>query len=157
MGIPSVTTNLSGFGCFMEDHLQDPLSYGIYIVDRRFKSAEESVQQLAQYLFDFSQQTRRQRIIQRNRTERLSDLFDWKNLGSVYDAFGCSLQRPKFVMLVYSTTQRRGTLRWLALFRKCSTVLSRWVRYLLFRAKTLQQNVKCCVEQYTILQSTDPV
>lgn len=83
MGIPSITTNLSGFGCFMEDHIQDPQSYGIYIVDRRFKSAEESVRQLAQNLFDFTRQTRRQRIIQRNRTERLSDLLDWKNLGLV--------------------------------------------------------------------------
>ena len=47
MGIPSVTTNLSGFGCFMADHVADPTSYGIYIVDRRFKNPEESVQQLA--------------------------------------------------------------------------------------------------------------
>lgn len=84
MGIPSVTTNLSGFGCFINKHVADPLSYGIYIVDRRFKNAEESVQQLAQYMFDFSSLNRRQRIIQRNRTERLSDLLDWKNLGVYY-------------------------------------------------------------------------
>lgn len=48
MGIPSVTTNLSGFGCFMQEHIVDPASYGIYITDRRFKSPEESVQQLTQ-------------------------------------------------------------------------------------------------------------
>lgn len=48
MGIPSITTNLSGFGCFIAEHVADPMSYGTYIVDRRFKSAEESVQQLAQ-------------------------------------------------------------------------------------------------------------
>ncbi|GIY71375.1 glycogen synthase [Caerostris darwini] len=84
MGIPSITTNLSGFGCFIAEHVADPMSYGTYIVDRRFKSAEESVQQLAQYLFDFTCLSRRQRIIQRNRTERLSDLLDWKNLGVYY-------------------------------------------------------------------------
>lgn len=28
MGIPSVTTNLSGFGCFMEEHVSDPTAYG---------------------------------------------------------------------------------------------------------------------------------
>ena len=71
MGIPSVTTNLSGFGCFVHEHVADPLSYGIYIVDRRFKNAEESVRQLAQYMFDFSSLNRRQRIIQRNRTGNL--------------------------------------------------------------------------------------
>jgi hypothetical protein len=54
MGIPSVTTNLSGFGCFMEEHIADPTQYGIYIVDRRFKSADESCHQLAQVSLAFS-------------------------------------------------------------------------------------------------------
>ncbi|XP_012057060.1 PREDICTED: glycogen [starch] synthase [Atta cephalotes] len=84
MGIPSITTNLSGFGCFMQEHIADPMSYGIYIVDRRFIGLEASVQQLAQYMFDFARLSRRQRIIQRNRTERLSDLLDWRNLGIYY-------------------------------------------------------------------------
>lgn len=48
MGIPSVSTNLSGFGRFMAEHVTDPTSYGIYLVDRRFKSAEESIQELTQ-------------------------------------------------------------------------------------------------------------
>lgn len=48
MGIPSVTTNLSGFGRFMAEHVTDPTSYGIYLVDRRFKSAEESINELTQ-------------------------------------------------------------------------------------------------------------
>ena len=47
MGIPSVTTNLSGFGRFMQRHVDHPSSYGIYIVDRRYNGVEESVQQLA--------------------------------------------------------------------------------------------------------------
>uniref|UniRef100_A0A8C2JFT2 Glycogen [starch] synthase n=1 Tax=Cyprinus carpio TaxID=7962 RepID=A0A8C2JFT2_CYPCA len=84
MGIPSVTTNLSGFGCFMEEHVSDPSEYGIYIVDRRFRSADESCNQLTQFMFSFCQKSRRQRIIQRNRTERLSDLLDWRYLGRFY-------------------------------------------------------------------------
>ncbi|XP_057710849.1 glycogen [starch] synthase, liver isoform X1 [Corythoichthys intestinalis] len=84
MGIPSVTTNLSGFGCFMEEHVSDPAAYGIYIVDRRFRSADESCNQLTQFMFNFCQQSRRQRIIQRNRAERLSDLLDWRYLGRFY-------------------------------------------------------------------------
>ncbi|KAL1451740.1 hypothetical protein WDU94_006090 [Cyamophila willieti] len=84
MGIPSVTTNLSGFGCFMEEHIADPTSYGIYIVDRRNIGLEDSIRQLAQYMYDFTLLNRRQRIIQRNRTERLSDLLDWRNLGVYY-------------------------------------------------------------------------
>ncbi|KAM5172375.1 glycogen [starch] synthase, liver isoform 2-T2 [Mantella aurantiaca] len=84
MGIPSVTTNLSGFGCFMQEHVADPAAYGIYIVDRRFRAPDESCNQLTQFLYTFCQQSRRQRIIQRNRTERLSDLLDWRYLGRFY-------------------------------------------------------------------------
>lgn len=84
MGIPSVTTNLSGFGCFIEEHVENPSDYGIYIVDRRLKAVEESVQQLTEYFVSFCQKNRRQRINMRNRTERLSDLLDWKRLGLEY-------------------------------------------------------------------------
>lgn len=72
-----------GFGCFMDQHIADPMSYGIYIVDRQNISVEESVRQLAQFMYDFARMSRRQRVIQRNRTERLSDLLDWRNLGIV--------------------------------------------------------------------------
>uniref|UniRef100_A0AAJ7SU44 Glycogen [starch] synthase n=1 Tax=Petromyzon marinus TaxID=7757 RepID=A0AAJ7SU44_PETMA len=84
MGIPSVTTNLSGFGSFMAEHIADPTSYGIYIVDRRFKSPEESCEQLTRFLFSFCRQSRRERVVQRNRTERLSDLLDWRYLNKFY-------------------------------------------------------------------------
>ena len=56
---------------------------GIYILDRRFRSLDDSCSQLTSFLYSFCQQSRRQRIIQRNRTERLSDLLDWKYLGRV--------------------------------------------------------------------------
>ncbi|CAB4067182.1 GYS [Lepeophtheirus salmonis] len=84
MGIPSITTNLSGFGCFMEEHVVDPQSYGIYVVDRRHKGLDESINDLSNFIYEFSRMNRRQRIIMRNRTERLSDLLDWKSLGIYY-------------------------------------------------------------------------
>lgn len=108
MGIPSITTNLSGFGCFMQQHIADPAAYGIYILDRRFRSLDDSCNQLTSYMYSFCQQSRRQRIIQRNRTERLSDLLDWKYLGRYYvharqlalakafpDSFTSSLWEPE--------------------------------------------------------------
>ncbi|KAI8884555.1 glycosyltransferase family 3 protein [Backusella circina FSU 941] len=84
MGVPSITTNLSGFGCYMDENIENCEDYGIYIVDRRLKSVEESIQQLSEQMFRFCQKTRRQRINQRNRTERLSDLLDWKRMGLEY-------------------------------------------------------------------------
>ncbi|KAJ6510333.1 glycogen synthase [Mycena sanguinolenta] len=84
MGIPSITTNLSGFGCFMADLIERPQDEGCYIVDRRAQSVEDAVEQLSDCMHSFAQKTRRQRINQRNRVERLSPLLDWKNLGIEY-------------------------------------------------------------------------
>jgi hypothetical protein len=64
MGIPSITTNLSGFGCFMADLIERPQDEGCYIVDRRSQSVEDAVQQLSDYMHAFSTKTRRQRINQ---------------------------------------------------------------------------------------------
>ena len=84
MGVPSITTNLSGFGCYMEELIENAADYGIYIVDRRTKGIDDSVNQLAHYMYEFTTKSRRQRINQRNRTERLSDLLDWKRMGMEY-------------------------------------------------------------------------
>lgn len=127
MGIPSVTTNLSGFGCFIADHVADPMSYGIYIVDRRFKSPEESVQQLTQQMYDFCALTRRQRIIQRNRTERLSDLLDWKSLGvvSFKQKLKLSTLNDLILLLYYSIMHALGDFQFpvpiLSFFQKTNS------------------------------------
>ena len=53
-----MTSNLSGFGCFMEEHLENPAEHGVYIIDRRNKSVEGSVKQLTDILCTFCQKTR---------------------------------------------------------------------------------------------------
>lgn len=68
----------------MQDLIESPGDEGCYIVDRRMQSVENSVNNLADFMFQFSNKTRRQRINQRNRVERLSPLLDWKNLGVEY-------------------------------------------------------------------------
>jgi len=68
----------------MQDLIERPEDEGCYIIDRRMQSVEDSVSQLSDHMFTFTQKTRRQRINQRNRVERLSPLLDWKNLGIEY-------------------------------------------------------------------------
>ena len=98
MGVPSITTNLSGFGCYMEELIENASDYGIYIVDRRTKGVDDSVNQLTSFMFDFASKSKRQRINQRNRTERLSDLLDWKRMGMEYvKARQLALRRGKIV------------------------------------------------------------
>ena len=68
----------------MEELIENSSDYGIYIVDRRSKGVDDSVNQLADFMYNFTLKSRRQRINQRNRTERLSDLLDWKRMGLEY-------------------------------------------------------------------------
>lgn len=105
MGVPSITTNLSGFGCYMEELIENASDYGIYIVDRRMKGVDDSVNQLCQFMYDFTVKSRRQRINQRNRTERLSDLLDWKRMGMEYvKARQLALRRGSLLRLVVTAT-----------------------------------------------------
>lgn len=84
-GVPAVTSDLAGFGDYVMQHVPDHDAQGCYVVNRRDRSFSDSAQQLADQLFDFVQQTRRERIQQRNRVESSSEMFDWKNLRQHYD------------------------------------------------------------------------
>ena len=55
-----------------------------HVVDRKFKAIDESVNELRDIMFNFCKMSRRQRIIMRNRTERLSEHLDWNTLGICY-------------------------------------------------------------------------
>lgn len=68
----------------MQDLIEEPADEGCYIVNRRTQSIEDAVNELCEYMYSFTQKSRRQRINQRNRVERLSPLLDWKNLGIEY-------------------------------------------------------------------------
>ena len=94
LGLPSVTTDLSGFGAYAERHVPDHNENGIVVLPRRVAGFEQSAEMLAQYLAGFLQLTRRQRIELRNRVERLGELFDWSNLSRHYEeAHSLALER----------------------------------------------------------------
>lgn len=84
MGVPSITSNLTGFANYISTYVAEPEESGIYIVDRREKSFAETKIQMADMLWRFTQLSRRQRIELRNKTESLSYLLDWKLLGKFY-------------------------------------------------------------------------
>uniref|UniRef100_A0A8C2X7V2 Glycogen [starch] synthase n=1 Tax=Cyclopterus lumpus TaxID=8103 RepID=A0A8C2X7V2_CYCLU len=46
MGIPSISTNLSGFGCFMEEHIADPSAYGAFFILYLYLHPGPSIQNL---------------------------------------------------------------------------------------------------------------
>jgi glycogen(starch) synthase len=80
LGVPAVTTDLSGFGAYVRRHIPDSNDKGICVLNRRYRGFDEACNELVDYLFDFVRMSRRQRIELRNRVERLSELFDWSAL-----------------------------------------------------------------------------
>jgi glycogen(starch) synthase len=94
LGLPAVTTDLSGFGAYVQRHVPDHERQGIIVLDRRERSFDETADRMVDYLMAFLQLTRRQRIELRNHVERLGELFDWSNLVRHYDeAHNMALER----------------------------------------------------------------
>jgi glycogen(starch) synthase len=92
-GIPSITSDLSGFGSFVKQTIEDFERVGIYVLNRKRKTFESAAEELSNLMFDFLKQNRRQRIMQRNRVEASSEQFDWRKLGKYYDkAYGLALR-----------------------------------------------------------------
>jgi glycogen(starch) synthase len=110
LGLPAVTTDLSGFGAYVERHFakgdQQRRRFedqGILVLNRRSSSFDQTTDALVDHLFEFLQLDRRQRIEQRNRVERLGDRFDWSTLVKHYDeAHNLALER--------TGSKRLGTL-----------------------------------------------
>ncbi len=79
-GIPTITSDLSGFGDYVQRSIHGHESDGIWVVERRGKSFAESAEQLTSWLYSFCLYTRRGRISLRNAVEGRSGHFDWHNL-----------------------------------------------------------------------------
>ena len=94
LGVPAVTTDLSGFGAYVKRHVPEAHSHGMAVLNRRGRSFDQCCDDLVEHLYQFCRMNRRQRIDLRNRTERLSELFDWNTLARHYiDAHELAMQR----------------------------------------------------------------
>ena len=84
MGIPSITSDLTGFGNYVAEQIEPQDRAGIYIVERQHKTIEESIQNLTDYLFYISTLDRRSRINLRNQVENSSNCYDWSKMIKYY-------------------------------------------------------------------------
>lgn len=93
-GIPAVTSDLAGFGTYLLKHMPDHQQRGIFVVGRRHASFDAAANELTNWLFNFLQLERRDRIALRNNVESSSHHFDWTNLGKHYlDAHAAAMTR----------------------------------------------------------------
>lgn len=79
-GVPSITSDLSGFGDYLLHHLPEHDEYGLHVIERGKRTFDWSANQLMEVMHQFVNQSRRERIMQRNNVENNSAIFDWSNL-----------------------------------------------------------------------------
>jgi glycogen(starch) synthase len=94
-GVPSVTSDLSGFGDYLTRNFPDYEKNGMVVIERGRRTFDWSARQLSGSLYRFLMQSRRERIMQRNNIENYSSAFDWKNLIQHYQqAYELALHPP---------------------------------------------------------------
>ena len=84
-GLPAITSDLSGFGDYVINNVEDFDHNGIFVNHRRNKGFNEAANELTEQLFSFATMSLRERIALRNRAEEMSAMFDWEKLGDYYD------------------------------------------------------------------------
>jgi glycogen synthase len=95
-GIPSVTSDLAGFGSYVASTIPDHEKIGMYLLRRKNVGFEEAAENLSNILFKYVKLNRRDRINQRNKVESASVQFDWNKLGKYYlKAYGKALKSFK--------------------------------------------------------------
>ena len=95
-GLPSITSDLSGFGDYILHHIPDHDDIGLHVVERGKRTFDWSANQLCGMMHKFIKQPRRSRIMQRNNVENNSGVFDWENLIRHYtEAYRKVLDKPE--------------------------------------------------------------
>ncbi|MDH5381608.1 MAG: glycosyltransferase [Cyclobacteriaceae bacterium] len=85
LGVPTITSDLSGFGDYVMKSHKEHDEKGVYILKRNKKSFQESAKDLADIMFEFVKKNRRERMIMRNKSEDFSESFDWGQLVRYYE------------------------------------------------------------------------
>jgi glycogen(starch) synthase len=86
MGVPSVSSDLAGFGRYVLETDPGSESHGLAVLKRRGRSFQDAAHDLTQHMLRFCRQERRDRIALRNEVDRRSWEFDWSRLGRAYHA-----------------------------------------------------------------------
>jgi glycogen(starch) synthase len=84
LGTPAVSSDLAGFGRYVQETLPDHEQAGLTVLPRRGRDYHDVAADLAQRLFAYCSLSRRERVELRNHVERRSWELDWSKLGGAY-------------------------------------------------------------------------
>ncbi len=84
-GVPTITSDFSGFGDYISANMEKHEDSGVYVLKRYRRKPRIVAKELAMMMFKFLKLTRRNRMVQRNKAEDLSEHFDWSGLVRYYN------------------------------------------------------------------------
>lgn len=84
LGTPAISSDLAGFGRYVEETLPDHDQWGVWVMQRRGRTFDDAADDLARRVFEYCTLTRRHRVALRNEVEKRSWDFDWSKLGVAY-------------------------------------------------------------------------
>jgi glycogen synthase len=84
LGIASVTTDLAGFGRYIQKITDKSKNQGIFVLDRLNKPDEEVINNMVKIFLDFASSTKQDRIENKMRAKRLAETADWSLLADNY-------------------------------------------------------------------------
>lgn len=91
LGVPSITTDLAGFGRFIEGAKIDG---GIYVLKRYGRDDEDAIADFTEMLYKYTNLHQKDRVGQKLLAKKLSELADWKELIKNYiTAHNMALER----------------------------------------------------------------
>jgi glycogen(starch) synthase len=84
MGVPAITSDLTGFGRYVSEVFPDHDRWGLTVLRRRGRTYHDAAADLARRLLAFCRLDRRERIALRNDVLEHAADFDWSHLGEAY-------------------------------------------------------------------------
>jgi glycogen(starch) synthase len=86
MGVPAITSDLAGFGCYVEEAFPDHDEWGLQVLPRREHRYHDAAADLTERILSFCRLDRAGRVALRNKVEAKARIFDWSELASAYHA-----------------------------------------------------------------------
>ena len=76
LGVPALTTDLSGFGRFLTTH--NVKKDGVYVLQRLNVGEDHVVEEFANILYSFLRNTQQERVDSKLNAKQVSSMADWK-------------------------------------------------------------------------------
>jgi glycogen(starch) synthase len=77
LGVPSITSDLSGFGMFIKEKIKNDMDDGIFVLRRFGRDDSDVVKDFTELLYRFSKRGKKERAKNKLNAKELSSLADW--------------------------------------------------------------------------------